>query len=402
MHAVTPKVLDEIADAINLKSEAIAEAAKTGRDRTFRNFRTSEIIEITGLTDRQIRDWRRINKATLTSFREAAGGEMAGLPHLPLTLGEMHRMMGDLDVLPRRPAGSRALRLGCLNFKGGSTKSSTCLNLAVYFAIQGWRVLCIDADPQGSLSSMFNFRPEDVESEYTLLPALKSVASQELFDRATLLPQRTHIHGLDLVPANLELIGADFDITAAFQSRAPSAQNFYECVGNAISSVEDEYDLVFIDGAPAFSFAALATMWAVDGMIIPVPPASPDFKATASFCSMAADGLGRLALRAGRPDREWAPCLFLHNRVNAQRSSASQISTWSKEIFGRYRIDESIPDSSAVANALAKQMSVWEATSSSVDARALKVARDAYTKVGVRVTEAILDAWNAGFAAEGE
>lgn len=396
---MTASALSDIADAINRMSAAYAEVAGTAENRSFRNFRTSDLLEITGLNDRQVREWRRANKHTLESYDPAA--ETKGtLPQLPLTLAEMHRMMQELGVAPRRPKGSRAIRLGCFNFKGGSTKTSTCFNLAGFFALYGWRTLVIDADPQGSLSTMFGFSPEDVDPQHTLLPALNSVSSQDLFNQITLSPLKTHIDGLDIVPANLEMIGADFDITAAFMERLPAARDFYACVDRAIRTVEHNYDIVLIDGAPAFSFAALATMWAADGMIIPVPPASPDFKATAAFCAMASSGLQSLANRAGDPERQWAPVMFVHNRVKNRSQSSEVIQSLSKEAFGRHLSEAGIPDTTAIPNALARQMSVWEATPSDVDSRGLRQARLAYAELGGKVVNAIRAAWASGFAKE--
>lgn len=397
---MTASGMSDIADAINLMSSALAKATGTDESRGFRTFRTAELSEITGLSDRQIREWRRKNKDSLIAFERSNASSSVSLPQLPLTLAEMHRMMRELGVAPRRPAGSRAIRLGCFNFKGGSTKTSTCFNLAGYFALHGWRTLVIDADPQGSLSSMFGFSPEDVDPAHTLLPALQSVTSDDLFGGITLSPLSTHIDGLDIVPANLEMIGADFDITAAFTDRIPGAREFYECVDRAIKQVEHHYDVILIDGAPAFSFAALATMWAADGMIIPVPPASPDFKATAAFCAMASSGLQLLANRAGVPDREWAPTIFVHNRVKGRSQSADVIQSLSKEVFGRHLCEASIPDTSAIPNALALQMSVWEATPNDVDSRGLRQARQAYGELGEKVVSSIRAAWTAGFAKE--
>jgi chromosome partitioning protein len=396
---MTAAAMSEIADAINLMSAALAEATGTGEGRAFRTFRTSDILEITGLTDRQVREWRRKNKESLAAY-DASAESNGALPQLPLTLAEMHRMMADLGVAPRRPAGSRAMRLGCFNFKGGSTKTSTCYNLAGYFALYGWRTLVIDADPQGSLSTMFGFSPEDVDSEHTLMPALSSVSSQDLFDDIHLSPLPTHVDGLDIVPANLDMIGADFDISAAFIHRAEAAREFYACVDRAIKTVEHRYDIILIDGAPAFSFAALATMWAADGMIIPVPPASPDFKATAAFCAMASSGLENLAARAGVQNRQWAPVIFVHNRVKHRSQSSDVIQNLSKDAFGRHLCDTSIPDTSAIPNALARQMTVWEATPTMVDSRGLRHARQAYAELGSKVVSAIRAAWSAGFAKE--
>lgn len=393
--SLTADGMSDISETINAMSAGIAQATGTGTDRTFRSFRTSEVAEITGLTDRQVREWRREHKDTIVAYAKNAQRDGA-LPQMPLTMAEMHRMMADLNVLPRRPAGARAIRMGCFNFKGGSCKSSSALNLAVWFAMKGWRTLAIDADPQGSLSTMFGFSPEDVPIEHTLMPALQGVASQQMFDSVALSPLSTHISGLDIIPANLDMIGADFDITAAFMNKSSAAQGFYNCVDKGIRAIEDRYDIIFIDGAPAFSFTSLATMWAADGMIIPVPPASPDFKATAAFCSMAGTGLQSLANRAGTPDRTWCPVMFLHNRVKGQSESARVIQSLSMEAFGRLRCAVTIPDSSVVPNALSRQMSIWEITSSQIDSRGLRNARQAYAQVGEALVDSIRATWDAG------
>lgn len=396
---MTASGLNDIADSISTQSAALAEAVGTGKNRRFRTFRTAELTEITGLTERQIRDWRRKNKHLLASYNPQSESSNI-LPQLPLTLGEMHRMQLDFNIAPRRPAGSRAIRLGCFNFKGGSCKTSTCFNLAGYFALYGWRTLVIDADPQGSLSQMFGFSPEDVDTRHTLGPALNSVGSQDLFDQATLEPQKTHIDGLDIVPANLDMIGADFGMTLAFTENKAGARDFYACIDSAIRQVEHHYDIILIDGAPAFSFSALAAIWAADGMVIPVPPASPDYKATGAFCAMASSGLQSLANRAGVPNREWAPTIFVHNRVKGRSQSADIIQSLSKEAFGRHLCEASVPDNSAVPNALARQMSVWEATPSDVDGRGLRHARLAYAELGSKVVSSIRAAWASGFAKE--
>ncbi len=401
--SVNASGMDRIATQISERNEALREVTGTGVDRVFRSFRTAEVKEVTGLSDHQIREWRKANREELAAYRAASeSGKPDSLMHMPLTLEEIHHLMEHYGVRPRRPDGHRALRIGCMNFKGGSSKTSTTLHLGEYFAIQGWRTLIIDADPQGSLSGMYGFNPEDTDDELTLLPALQSVSNVDAAAPVQLRPIKTHIHGLDIIPSNLEMIGADFEISAAFMNRVPAATEFYECVNRAITTIQDDYDLIFVDGAPAFSFAALATMWAMDGLIVPVPPASPDFKATGAFCSMAASGLGKLAVRAGLPDREWAPFLFLQSRVNAQRTHTNVITALSREVFGRNRIDVSIPDNAAITNAIALNQSIWSVSASDVEARSLKIARTAYTSACKEILMAINESWRKDSAAAQE
>ena len=65
-----------------------------------------------------------------------------------------------LSVFPRRRSGEKLQTIACANFKGGSAKTTTCLYLAQYLALHGYRVLALDLDPQASLTSMLGIQPE--------------------------------------------------------------------------------------------------------------------------------------------------------------------------------------------------------------------------------------------------
>lgn len=390
----SPSEFIDTADAFQEKLALVEEAANQPLEsRVLRPFKTSEIIELTGLSDRQVRSWRQAHFKELSNIGSNASH--------PLTLDEVHRLMEDYGVRPRRPDGSRAMRLGIFNFKGGSTKSATALHLSVYAAFHGYRVLLIDGDPQGSLTSLFGRDPADVAEELSLAPVFRSVREKSSLDAVTLSPQPTHIAGLDLVPACLGMIGADMAIANAFVSRAPAVRTFYECVSRAIASVEDRYDLVLMDGSPAFSFAALAALWAMDGMVIPMPPEAPDFKATGSFLSMIGDTLQSLCESAGRPEREWSPTVVVHGRAKNSQSAAL-IKKLTRDVLAHRRLDDVIPDVSAVPNALARFRSVYEVTGNEIDSRALRKARDSYNAVNRQIIDFVHRAWRTGIALEGE
>ncbi len=383
------------ATAVEAHSRLIEVAARP-QGRKMRGFRTNEVLALTGLTLNQFRTWRIANRDSLEIFQNIADGDPAP-PFTVITLAELHRLMDDFGIRPHKPDGSRAMRMGIFNFKGGSTKSTTTYHLSTWAAIHGYRVLVIDADPQGSLSDLFGVRTDIVDEKHTLAPAYRAVTSRDLFDQAHLEPLSTHIDGLDIVPASLDMIGSDFDITAAFMNDRNTAAGFYTVVARAIASVEDNYDLIFIDGAPSFSFAAVATFWSVDGMIVPMPPVSPDFKATGKFCEMASTALESLCIRAGCPDRLWAPFMVIHNRVR-RNATTEEIRKASTATFGRFKVEDVIPENPGVAAALAMSMSVFEATSAEINPETLKVARDAYDLICRRVIGAIRTAWSQGIA----
>lgn len=358
-------------------------------ERVLRPFRTAEIEDISGLNERQIRAWRKAHLDEL-EHKDAKNG-------YPMTLAEIHRMMADHDALPRRPEGRRAMRMGVVNFKGGSTKSSTTLHLSIFLAMRGWRTLVIDADPQGTLTTLFSFDPDSIDEALTLAPVFRSVSDRDLFTSVKLSPLPTHIDGLHFVPACLDMIGADIQIANAFVNRGQAVSKFYEIVSRAISTVEDDYDIILIDGAPAFSFAALATVWAMDGLIVPMPPEAPDYSATGSFFSMIGEALETVCARAGQEDRVWAPAVVVHNRVKASQSS-EVFRRLSRHVLGAAQLEQFIPDAKVIPSALALLRSVYEVNSTDVDSRALRKARDAYNNFGREVQRLIEGAWSSGIA----
>jgi hypothetical protein len=89
------------------------------------------------------------------------------------------------------------------NFKGGSGKTTTAAHLAQYLALQGYRVLAIDLDPQASMSALFGYQPElDLSGGETLYGAIRYDAERRPVSEVI---RKTYYEGLDLIPGNLEL-----------------------------------------------------------------------------------------------------------------------------------------------------------------------------------------------------
>lgn len=386
--SASPADFSRLAEALDATFAKLKTATNEPLDkRRMRSFQSSEVAELTGLSVNQIRSWRQSHQKEIES---AASG-----PPYPLTLSEIHALMADFGVLPGRPDGARAIRLGVVGFKGGVQKSSTAFHLSVYFAMRGYRVLVVDSDPQGTLTSLFGVDGSTLDDNATLSAALRSVQSQEAYDSVQLQPLHTHIDRLDLIPANLYMAGADIAIAYAFAGKTELPKRFFSVVDRAITTVEDDYDIVLIDGAPSFSFGSLAILWACDGFVIPVPPALPDVKATGCFMEMFGDSMASLCSHAGMPDRVWQPVTVLHGRTPAS-SSAVYMRKMCARVLGSMLLEDVIPDTSAVPNALARFRSVFEVTSAEVDSRALRKAREAYAAVGQRLIDAIETTWKSG------
>ena len=96
------------------------------------------------------------------------------------------------------------------NQKGGVGKTVTCVNLGIGLAREGYKVLMIDADPQGSLSISLGFDEPD-KLEKSLATIMLKIINDEEFDMSEGILK--HPEGVDLLPGNIELSGLEISLT---------------------------------------------------------------------------------------------------------------------------------------------------------------------------------------------
>ena len=150
-----------------------------------------------------------------------------------------------------------ALSVALLGVKGGVGKTTTAVNLAALAATGGLRTLVWDLDPQGAASFALGFDKKG-RSATRHLTSKRPDLTDAVF--------RTTTPGLDLIPADVSLRTLDL---ALAQRRRPRKK-----IGDALASVDELYDAVFIDCPPGITLANESAMRATHVYLSPIMPSS--------------------------------------------------------------------------------------------------------------------------------
>lgn len=148
------------------------------------------------------------------------------------------------------------MKIICIfNQKGGVGKTTTNINLCAYLAMEGYRVLTIDIDPQGNTTSGLGLDKNNLDlSIYDVLTS--DTTMKESIVHSDL------VQNLFISPSTMELAGAEVEII--------NRSNRENIIKDKIKEVEDDYDYVFIDCPPSLGVLTINALTCADSVLIPI------------------------------------------------------------------------------------------------------------------------------------
>ena len=375
--------------------------------------------------------------------------KLAESPHLPqgiveddgrqrwFSLEEINGLRRNLKfkgkrLVPERPPG-RAMRVAVSNFKGGVGKSVVAQHMANAAALDGYRVLVIDFDPQATMThamglvevreetTVWGIMCRDLCREADRIAAGYDDAAECPYPSSDELPEDVQSIGaqrfqdfiqptcwptIDIIPSCANAAFVEF---ASAQYRAlHKAWSFFGCVTRYLDELpNDQYDFIIFDCPPAIGYQSLNAAFAADILYIPSGPGYWEYDSTTSFLGQLGDamedisaGFQRIALEAGID----LPKRFLDIRILMTRfESNNALHIAMLEAFGNVFGDDvcshQIEMTRAVEQSGRFQRSIYEQDYREMTRETWKRARLSFDQAYEELKTTALTAWkeNPGY-----
>lgn len=197
------------------------------------------------------------------------------------------------------------------NQKGGTGKTTSCVNLGIGLASEGKRVLLIDSDPQGSLSISLGYSEPDT-FENTLATLMMNIVNDEEMNFEDVIIH--HEEGVDIIPSNIELSAIEVSLVNVMSRELILRQ--------LIEKLKASYDYIIIDCMPSLGMMTINALSCADTVLIPVQAAYLPVK-----------GLQQLIKTIGRVKRQLNPKLHIEgilltmvdNRTNYAKDISAMV-----------------------------------------------------------------------------
>jgi chromosome partitioning protein len=326
----------------------------TAGQKALRKFSSGEAARLIGVTDGYLRQ--------LSIAGEGPAPETGPGGRRSYTLSQINGLRVMLDSAKpgkrfvRHRKGLEKLQvLAVVNFKGGSGKTTTSAHLAQFLALQGYRILAVDLDPQASLTALHGFQPEfDVGAHESLYGAICYGDNRRPLKEVI---RHTYFDGLDIVPANIELMEFEHETPEALNNKR-AGPLFFARVAEALGSVQEEYDVVVIDCPPQLGYLTLSALCTATGIIITAHPQMLDIMSMCQFLIMTSDLLSVVRKAGGQLDYDFVR--YLVTRYEPSDGPQTKIVAFMRSMFQDRVFTHPMLKSTAISDAGLSKQTLYE------------------------------------------
>lgn len=260
--------LDQICDAAadrgeQLQRKILEHLGHTHLQKTLPDFTIQRAAELIGVSASQIRALE-----TNGRFPEPRTRLSGAISQRIYNYNDINRLRDVLGERPRRQSATAPVNVTFSNLKGGVAKTTHTVHCAQYLAVQGYRVLFVDADPQATATGTFGILPDIDLNENDNL-AVTLLESQTQLKHVV---KKTYWDNIDLIPASLSLQRVDLLIARESSESAlklgPPLLRFRA----GLNQISENYDIIIVDTPPALGMLSLNAIAAANLLIIPMEP----------------------------------------------------------------------------------------------------------------------------------
>ena len=325
--------------------------------KTLRSFSSSEVAELLRVSDGYLR--KAHFDGRIPEVQQGPGNKRL---YTAQDILEIRRILAQnakdpFQFLPGRRPGDKLQIWSTVNFKGGSSKTTTTVTLAMRLASRGYRVALLDSDPQASLTTFFGYQPEiDFLEGGTLYDAIRYNDGDVTRRPLTELIRKTYFPNLDLVPGGIML--------SEFETETPTALSrgeqpvFFNRIRDSLRQVEDDYDIVLIDCPPQLGYLTMSAICASTSLLMTVIPERVDIASASQFLTMASGVLEVLHANGGIG--AYDNFAYLLTRFDTAISTQQDLAEWLRQLLGDSVLKTPFVKSSAVSEAGLSQKTIWE------------------------------------------
>ncbi len=354
--------------------------------RQMRKFTSGEVAALLGVKDAYLRKLHLDGRGPEPEIR--AGGRRYYTPEDILALRVMLEKGAKVTgtYLPGRRVGDHLQVITVINFKGGSGKTTTSAHLAQKLALDGYRVLGIDLDPQASFSALHGFQPEiDLLDGGTLYDAIRYDDPLPLRD----VIQKTYFTNLDIIPGNLDLMEFEHETPRMLAARTGSM--FFTRVGEKLAEVEGDYDVVVVDCPPQLGFLTMSALSAATAVLVTVHPQMLDVMSMCQFLLMTSNLLGVVAEAGGDMTHDWLR--YVITRYEPGDGPQNQMVSFMRSLFGDHVLNHTVLKSTAISDAGITKQTLYEVDRSQFVRATYERATESINAVNGEIAGLIQQAW---------